>query len=92
LPRTIEGLLVPGKPVTLIALGNPYLLRDFPGVAAYLATFSTAPSAEAAAVRALFGEIPIIGHLPVSIPGLAQLGDGLEVVSRRSLPENGNPQ
>jgi beta-N-acetylhexosaminidase len=92
LPRTIEGLLVSGKPVTLIALGNPYLLRDFPGVAAYLATFSTAPSAEAAAVRALFGEIPIIGHLPVSIPGLAQLGDGLEVVSRRSLPENSNPQ
>jgi len=92
LPRAVEGLLASGKPVTLIALGNPYLLRDFPGVAAYLATFSTASTAETAAVRALFGEIRIQGHLPVSIPGLAQLGDGLQVEARRSLPENADLQ
>jgi beta-N-acetylhexosaminidase len=88
LPRAIQGLLASGKPVTLIALGNPYLLRDFPGVAAYLATFSTAPSAETAAVRALFGEIPIQGRLPVTIPGIAQSGDGLQILSRRSVAEN----
>ena len=29
-------------PVALISLGNPYLLRDFPKVAAYAATFSSA--------------------------------------------------
>jgi beta-N-acetylhexosaminidase len=82
LPRVIQGLLASSKPVTLIALGNPYLLRDFPGVAAYLATYSTAPPAETAAVRALFGEIPIQGRLPVTIPGLAQSGDGLQILSR----------
>lgn len=92
LPHTVEGLLGSGKPVTLIALGNPYLLRDFPGVTAYLATFSTAPTAETAAVRALFGEIPIQGHLPVTIPGLAQLGDGLQLQARRSPIENAEAQ
>jgi beta-N-acetylhexosaminidase len=92
LPHTMDELVASGKPVTLIALGNPYLLRDFPGVSAYLATFSTAPSAETAAVRALFGDIPIQGRLPVSIPGLAQSGDGLRVLSRRSLPETSNLQ
>jgi beta-N-acetylhexosaminidase len=92
LPHAVEGLLASGKPVTLIALGSPYLLRDFPGVAAYLATFSTAPTAETAAVRALFGEIPITGHMPVSIPGLAQLGDGIQLDVKRPQTENGDLQ
>jgi beta-N-acetylhexosaminidase len=91
-PHTIDELIASGKPVTLIALGNPYLLRDFPGVSAYLATFSTAPPAETAAVHALFGEIPIQGRLPVTIPGLAQSGEGVQLLSRRSLTENGNLQ
>jgi len=92
LPRAVQGLLASGKPVTLIALGNPYLLRDFPGVGAYLATFSTAPSAETAAVRALFGEISIQGRLPVTIPGLAQLGDGIQLPPRNSFAVNGHVQ
>jgi beta-N-acetylhexosaminidase len=35
------------------------------------------PVSEISAVKALFGEIPISGRLPVEIPGVAQLGDGL---------------
>jgi hypothetical protein len=31
-----------------------------------------------AAVKALFGEIAIRGHLPVSIPNVAQRGAGIE--------------
>ena len=72
--------------MTLVALGNPYLLRDFPDVAAYLATFSTVPQSEAAAVRALFGEFDIRGHLPVTIPGAAQYGEGLEAPAMRATP------
>jgi beta-N-acetylhexosaminidase len=68
LPRAVETLLASGKPVVLVALGNPYLLRAFPKVAAYLATFSTVPPSETAAVRALFGEIAITGRSPVTIP------------------------
>jgi len=34
------------------------------------------------AVKALFGEIPIHGHLPVSIPNVAQRGAGIERQAR----------
>jgi beta-N-acetylhexosaminidase len=78
----VRNLMASGKPVTLIALGNPYLLRDFPNAAAYMATFSTVPPSEAAAVRALFGEIPIRGHLPVSIPGEATYGEGIQLPAK----------
>lgn len=64
--------------VALVSMGNPYLLQNFPNVGAYLATFSTVPVSEVAAAKALFGEIPITGHLPVTIPGFAAYGDGLQ--------------
>jgi beta-N-acetylhexosaminidase len=78
-PRLVEALTASGKPVAFVALGNPYLLRNFPKVNAYLATCSTVPPSEVAAVRALFGEIAISGHLPVSILGIAKAGDGIMV-------------
>ena len=42
------------------------------------ALFRMRSVSEVAAVKALFGEIPIRGHLPVSIPNIAQRGAGLE--------------
>jgi len=77
--KVIDTLIATGKPVTLVALGNPYLLRSFPKVAAYLATYSTVAPAELAAVKALFGEIPIRGHLPITIPDVAKYGDGIQL-------------
>ena len=79
LPHALETLIATGKPVALIGLGNPYVLRNFPNVTAYLATFSSVPPSELAAVHAIFGEIPIRGRLPVTIPGLAKYGDGIQV-------------
>ncbi len=83
LPHAMETLTASAKPLVLVALGNPYLLRSFPSVAAYLATFSSVAPSEAAAVNALWGEIDIRGHLPVSIPGLAARGDGMQVKASR---------
>jgi len=62
----------------MVALGSPYLAMSFPQVENYLCTFSNAPLSEEAAVKALFGEVPIHGRLPVSLPGLAQRGSGLD--------------
>jgi len=66
-----------GKTV-MLAMGNPYLAQDFPSVENYLCTFSNAPVSEVSAVKALFGEIPIRGHLPVTIPNIAERGAGIE--------------
>ena len=76
-PQMLQNLVATKKPVALLAMGNPYLLRNFPDVAAYMTTYSTVPPSEISAVKALFGEIPIEGKLPVSIPGFAQYGDGI---------------
>jgi len=62
----------------VLAMGNPYLAQDFPTVQNYLCTFSNATVSEVAAVKALFGEIAIRGHLPVSIPNIAPRGAGIE--------------
>ena len=86
LPRGLEALIATGKPVALIALGNPYVLRNFSTVAAYLATYSNVAPSELAAARALLGEVDITGHLPVTIPGLAAYGEGIQVKATRPQP------
>jgi beta-N-acetylhexosaminidase len=81
-------LLTSGKPVMLLSLGNPYLLRSFPNVSGYLTTFSTVPPSEIAAVEALYGEIPIGGHMPISIPGLIKFGDGIAMAAVAAAPRS----
>ncbi len=66
----------------VVALGNPYVVASFPGIQNYLCTFSNEAVSEMSAVKALFGEIPIRGHLPVSIPNVAQRGAGIERQAR----------
>jgi beta-N-acetylhexosaminidase len=62
----------------VVAMGNPYLAQDLPQVENYMCTFSNATVSEVSAVKALFGEIPFHGHLPVTIPNIAQRGAGIE--------------
>jgi beta-N-acetylhexosaminidase len=74
----LRQILKTGAAKTMVmAMGNPYLAKDFPEVQNYLCTFSAAQVSESSAVKALFGEIEIHGHLPVTIPGIAARGDGI---------------
>ncbi len=88
--NSFMNTLVHGSvPVALIALGSPYLFRDFPDVSSYAATFSTSATSEVAAAKAITGDISIQGKMPVSIPGLAKVGDGLDVAAGRMTASNG---
>jgi beta-N-acetylhexosaminidase len=78
-PDLMNSIIATNKPVALVALGNPYIVRSFAGVKAYMTTFSTVPPSEVAAVKALFGLIPITGKLPISIPGIAAYHTGLRL-------------
>jgi beta-N-acetylhexosaminidase len=78
----IEKLTEGRAPVVLASFNDPYMAARFPKAAAYLVPFSSAPTSEAAAVKALFGEIAIGGHTPVTIPGVAALGDGIQLPAR----------
>ncbi|MGH9601805.1 MAG: glycoside hydrolase family 3 protein, partial [Terriglobales bacterium] len=79
----LRGLLERARSKTVVvALGSPYLAGDFPQVENYLCTFSGMPVSEMSAVKALFGEMPIRGKMPVTVPNIAQRGWGIEVPVR----------
>lgn len=77
--KIIEKLLRTGKPHIWIAFGNPYVLERLPKVGTYLCTFSDSDVSQRAAARAVSGAIPITGKMPISIPGYAAIGDGLQI-------------
>jgi len=63
----------------VLAMGSPYVILNYPNIRSYACAFSSVYTSEAAIVRALFGEIPIHGKLPVALPNVAKRGDGMEV-------------
>ena len=69
-----------GKPVITLGLGSPYLIERFPQAQTWLGAFGISDVAQISLARALFGEIPIRGHLPVAIPGAQiDVGFGMEL-------------
>jgi beta-N-acetylhexosaminidase len=65
------------KPFVTVMFGNPYtalFLKDLPAV---MLTYDFYDLAEASAVRALAGEAPIGGKLPIALPDLFPVGHGL---------------
>ena len=80
--RFLTQLTEGATPVIIATFNDPYMGAAFPRAAAYLTPFSSAPSAEIATAKALFGEIEISGHTPVSIPQVAPLGAGLVIAPR----------
>ncbi|HVS32830.1 MAG TPA: glycoside hydrolase family 3 N-terminal domain-containing protein [Thermoanaerobaculia bacterium] len=65
------------KPFVFALFGSPYLLHHVPSLPSYILTYDTHPGAEMAAVKAITGEIPFKGKLPISLPGLYPVGHGL---------------
>lgn len=63
---------------TVLAMGSPYTILRFPEIESYLCTFSPVATSERAAAKALFGEIPIHGKLPVTLPDIAPRGYGID--------------
>jgi beta-N-acetylhexosaminidase len=65
----------------VVAFGSPYIATDFPQIENYMCAYSNVPISESAAVRALFAETPLRGRLPVTIPGFAPRGTGIQKVA-----------
>lgn len=65
------------KPFVFVSYGSPFVLTHLPELPSYVVTYDITPAAEMAATRAIVGEIPFRGHLPVSLPGLFPVGHGL---------------
>lgn len=67
-----------GKPTVIIAAREPYDLRHYPQAKAGLATYGYPDANVQAAADLIFGRIRPLGKLPVSVPGYAKFGSGLE--------------
>ena len=73
----VETLAASGTRMIGVSFGNPYLAADLPGLATYVAAYGDQPVMQTAVVRALFGDANVSGKLPVTIPGIAQRGNGV---------------
>jgi beta-N-acetylhexosaminidase len=67
------------KPAVLVSLGSPYLLSQVPSTKSYLIAWSAVRAAERAVARAVLGDVPITGHLPIRIPPDYAIGWGVAV-------------
>jgi beta-N-acetylhexosaminidase len=78
-----------GAKTVVAAFGDPYTATSVPGIQTYLCTFSNTQVSASSLASALFGEIPIHGRLPVTIPGFAPRGAGLDrdAVAARLKPQ-----
>ena len=65
------------RPMIAVFFGNPYVPAGIPTLPAVLLTYDFYDLAEASAVRALIGDAPIGGKLPIGIPGMFEAGWGL---------------
>ncbi len=73
----VRDLAATGKPFVFTVFGSPYVLTHMPDLPSYIVTYDISISAELAAIRAITGEIPFRGKLPISLPGLYPVGHGL---------------
>jgi len=88
----IQSLQELEKPTLLVVLGNPYVVQQLSPASTLLLTFSNADVSQIAAVKALFGEIPITGKLPVTLPKIASLHSGIELPTLNMALETKLPQ
>jgi beta-N-acetylhexosaminidase len=67
--RLLKELIARPAPVVAVSLMNPYDLPVSRGARAAVCAYGMTDSALDAAARLIFGEIPALGRLPVTIPG-----------------------
>ncbi len=81
LPSGVAGLAerLAARGALLISFGDPYVIRQVPSASTYLLAWTDTEAAIRAAARALTGEVPIVGRLPVPLPPSHLAGDGIVV-------------
>jgi beta-N-acetylhexosaminidase len=90
--RLLQRLPAAGRPLVVVSYGSPYMLRQFPDVPVYVCSYGWAESSQRAAISALFGEHPVGGRLPVTLPGLYPYGHGLDLPRREMTLRAARPE
>ncbi|MGH9162342.1 MAG: glycoside hydrolase family 3 protein [Vicinamibacteraceae bacterium] len=83
--RDLAGVAAQRRvPYVAVLFGNPYVAIHLQELPALMLTYDYYDLAERSAVRALAGEAPIGGRLPIALPGFAPRGAGLTRDARSS--------
>ncbi len=72
--------------VVLVLFGTPYALERFPDARHVLVAYDEFAEGQRAAARALFGQQPLRGRLPVSAGAAWPLGSGMDLAAARLRP------
>nr|HMT11012.1 glycoside hydrolase family 3 N-terminal domain-containing protein [Ignavibacteria bacterium] len=73
----IQDLNAINKNTVAISFGNPYLLKEFPGIASYICAYGDSDFSITAALKAISGVVKFKGKLPVSIDESYKFGSGI---------------
>jgi len=73
----LDHILAAKPSAIVVMLGSPYVLREAAPARTMLVAWGSQTDEQVAAALALFGEAPIGGRLPVTIPGIAARGAGI---------------
>jgi beta-N-acetylhexosaminidase len=63
----VEALLASGKPLVMVSFGNPYIIKQFRNVRAYVCAYGPAEVTQQATAELLCGKSAFRGRLPVPI-------------------------
>ena len=74
--EAVEGLS--GPRAAIVSFGSPYLLAAFPDAGTYMVAWGGWEVSQRAAARAVTGAAGVSGRLPISIPPLHGVGEGLD--------------
>ena len=77
--RFVKKLIEKSDRIVLASMGTPYLIQEFPEIPVYLCAYKSNGMMQEALLNALLGKTTINGKLPVTIPGVAELGHGIAV-------------
>ncbi len=79
----INKLIKKTNRMIITSFGSPYLIQDFKDAPVYICAYKGSTLLQKAVGNALIGNSNISGILPVTIPGVAKVGDGINVVGKQ---------
>ncbi|MAO86834.1 MAG: hypothetical protein CMF86_01840 [Candidatus Marinimicrobia bacterium] len=77
--RFLKDMIKKVERLILVSFGNPYLIQDFPDLPVYVCAYKGNKVMQTAAAEAILGNVPINGKLPITIPDIADFGDGIDL-------------
>ena len=78
----VRAVLTTGVPCVIVAMRNPYDIKEFPEASTYIAAYGFRDCTMQAVAEVMFGLTEPKGQLPITIPKLHRFRDGILSINR----------